>query len=51
MKKAAILALLLPALISCGKKDDLPFETAKAALRYLSTSVTATGTIEPVTIV
>ena len=49
MKKAAILALLLPALISCGKKGDLHFETAKAELRDLSTSVTATGTIEPVT--
>ena len=49
MKKAAILALLLPALVSCGKKGDLHFETAKAELRDLSTSVTATGTIEPVT--
>lgn len=34
---------------SCGKKQEIRFETAKAEIRDLSASVTATGTIEPVT--
>lgn len=36
-------------LASCGKKTEIKLETAKAEIRDLSTSVTATGTIEPVT--
>ncbi len=36
-------------LTSCGKKQQLRFETAKAEIGNISTSVTATGTIEPVT--
>lgn len=42
-----ILALTL--LVSCGKKEQLRFETADVESRDLSASVTATGTIEPVT--
>lgn len=34
---------------SCGKKTDVTYTTAKAEVADISTSITATGTIEPVT--
>lgn len=49
MKKISIMALALIALSSCGGKNDISFETATVEKRDLSKSVTATGTIEPVT--
>lgn len=49
MKKTAIMILALTLLVSCGKKEQLRFETADVESRDLSASVTATGTIEPVT--
>lgn len=36
-------------LASCSKKAEIRLDTSKAEIRDLSTSVTATGTIEPVT--
>lgn len=44
---AAATAMLIVA--SCGHKEEVQFETEKAEMRNLSVSVTATGTIEPVT--
>lgn len=47
--RIAAAAALLLSLASCGKKPQPTLTTAKAEYRDLSTSVTATGTIEPVT--
>ena len=44
---AALTAIV--ALSGCGKKQPLDFVTAKATMGSISTSITATGTIEPVT--
>ena len=49
MKNIAIIALAAVALASCGRKQEIGFETVPAEIRDLSNSVTATGTIEPVT--
>lgn len=49
MKKNLCLALMFTILVSCGKKEQIQFETAEVTTRDLSTTVTATGTIEPVT--
>lgn len=47
---AVVLVALLAWLLSGGKKEEkVEFETAKAARQDISTSITATGTIEPVT--
>ena len=44
---AGIVSLLL---LSCGKKGDkVTFETAKVEQGNIQTTITATGTIEPVT--
>lgn len=45
----ALTALLTMLVAACGPKQELRFETAKVEYRDLSTGVTATGTIEPVT--
>ena len=44
-----VLALVAWLLSDSKKKEELSFETAKAALADIQNSVTATGTIEPVT--
>lgn len=44
---SAAVAVLMTA--SCGHKEEVRFETERAEMRNLSVSVTATGTIEPVT--
>ncbi len=50
IKPTVLSALALTLMLtSCGKKQQLRFETAKAEIGNISTSVTATGTIEPVT--
>lgn len=36
-------------LTACGSKEDTIYNTAKAEIQNISTSITATGTIEPVT--
>lgn len=41
--------LAVLSLVSCGKKTEVKYETSKASKQNISTSVTATGTIEPVT--
>lgn len=47
---AVVLVALLAWLLSGGKKEEkVEFETAKVARQDISTSITATGTIEPVT--
>ena len=47
---AVVLVALAAWLLSGGKKEEkVEFETAKAARQDISTSITATGTIEPVT--
>ena len=47
---AVVLIALAAWLLSGGKKEEkVEFETAKAARQDISTSITATGTIEPVT--
>ena len=47
---AVVLVALLAWLLSGGKNEEkVEFETAKAARQDISTSITATGTIEPVT--
>lgn len=51
MKKYISLALFaaITLLTGCKEKQSVHFDTAKAKIQDLSTSVTATGTIEPVT--
>lgn len=49
ISRMAVLSLGVVFLASCGRKGEVRFETAEAEVRDLSTSVTATGTIEPVT--
>ncbi|MBQ4387078.1 MAG: efflux RND transporter periplasmic adaptor subunit [Prevotella sp.] len=47
---AVVLVALIAWLLSGGKKEEkVSFETAKVARQDISTSITATGTIEPVT--
>lgn len=47
---AVVIVALLAWLLSGGKKEEkVEFETAKVARQDISTSITATGTIEPVT--
>lgn len=47
---AVVLVALVTWLLSGGKKEEkVEFETAKVARQDISTSITATGTIEPVT--
>ena len=47
---AVVLIALIAWLLSGGKKEEkVSFETAKVARQDISTSITATGTIEPVT--
>lgn len=47
---AVVLVALVAWLLSGGKKEEkVEFETAKVARQDISTSITATGTIEPVT--
>ena len=41
--------LMLLAFGSCSKKTSASYVTAKAELKNITTSITATGTIEPVT--
>lgn len=43
------LMLAVLSFVSCGKKAEVKYETSKASKQNISTSVTATGTIEPVT--
>ena len=48
--KTGLIALSLTAVISsCDKKPQTEFQTAKVEIGNIQTSVTATGTIEPVT--
>ncbi len=49
MNKSSFIITVLAILASCGNKEQIRFETATAEYRDLSTGVTATGTIEPVT--
>ncbi len=52
MKRTGILAFAIMAIAlmnSCGKKPEVAYSTAKAERQNISTSITATGTIEPVT--
>lgn len=51
MKKYISLAFIaaIAMLTGCKDKQDVQFETVKAEIQDLKTSVTATGTIEPVT--
>ncbi len=45
----SIALVALVAMTSCGKKQDVSYSTAKVSRQNISTSITATGTIEPVT--
>jgi HlyD family secretion protein len=49
MMIAAIAVILLTGLTSCSKKNTTSYATAKAEVQDIVTSVTATGSIEPVT--
>ncbi len=49
LNTTALAALALAALCSCSGKSKYSYETAKAEKTNIVTSVTATGTIEPVT--
>lgn len=49
MAVMAVSAILLAGMSSCSKKQSVNYVTAKAALTDISTTVTATGSIEPVT--
>ena len=47
--KAAMLIVATAIVSSCGKKIDFTYIEAEATVQDVVTSVTATGTIEPVT--
>ena len=47
--KAAILMIAVTIMSSCHKKIEFTYTEAEAAIQDVTTSVTATGTIEPVT--
>ncbi len=49
IKLFTIALVALSAFSSCGKKQEVSYSTAKVTRQELSTSITATGTIEPVT--
>ncbi len=52
MKRIGILAfgiITIALMNSCGKNPEVAYSTAKAERQNISTSITATGTIEPVT--
>ncbi len=49
IKFFTLLAMTIVLCTSCGKKTDVTYSTAQVSRQDFSTSITATGTIEPVT--
>ena len=49
MKKSIILIAWVTLLAACSKKQPVTYNTAEVSRQNISTSITATGTIEPVT--
>lgn len=47
--KIALLAMAAMLVSSCGKKTEFTYSEAEASVQDITTSITATGTIEPVT--
>ena len=49
MKQLCVLCLLCVLCVDCKKKTEFTYSTANVEIQNITTSVTATGTIEPVT--
>lgn len=49
MKQLCVLCLLCVLCVGCKKKTEFTYSTANVEIQNITTSVTATGTIEPVT--
>ncbi len=49
MKQLCVLCLLCVLCVNCKKKTEFTYSTANVEIQNITTSVTATGTIEPVT--
>lgn len=48
-RTALPLMIAVLSMVACGKKTEVKYESSKASSQNISTSITATGTIEPVT--
>ena len=48
-RTALSLMIAVLSMVACGKKTEVKYESSKVSKQNISTSITATGTIEPVT--
>lgn len=48
-RTALSLMIVVLSMVACGKKAEVKYESSKVSKQNISTSITATGTIEPVT--